>query len=53
MTIAQAKDDFVNNKDAVIQLLINAICKVDCEIPRVLKGDFTELLATHAASKWY
>ena len=44
MTIAQAQDDFYNNKDKVIQLLIKSIVQVDCEIPRVLKGDFSSLI---------
>ena len=43
MTVEQAKTDFFNNKDAVIQELIKHVMFVDCEIPRTLKGDFSEL----------
>ena len=37
MTVEQAKTDFFNNKDAVIQELIKHVMFVDCEIPRTLK----------------
>ena len=32
--------EFDENKDKVVNMLIENVMKVDCEIPRVVKGDY-------------
>ena len=38
--IKQIDNDYNNNKDAVIDMLIRNVMNVNVEIPRVIKGDF-------------
>ena len=44
MSVEEAEIDFGRNKNKVIELLIESVLKVDIEIPRVLKGDFSSLM---------
>ena len=44
MTVEEAEDDFAKNQQKVIQMLIEQVIHVDTSIPRVLKGDFSELI---------
>ena len=46
MSVEEAEDDFAKNQQKVIHLLLEQVLHVDTSIPRVLKGDFTELLAS-------
>jgi hypothetical protein len=35
-------NDFLKNKDSVMEMLIKNVITVDVDIPRVIKGDFDE-----------
>ena len=41
-SLEQIENDFVDNKEDVIQMLIQNVMNVDIEIPKVVKGDFGE-----------
>ena len=38
--ITQIDNDYETNKMAVVDMLIKNVMTVNCEIPRVIKGDF-------------
>lgn len=38
------KKDFEANKDAVMQMLLQNVIKVNIEVPKVIKGDFENYL---------
>ena len=46
MSVEEAENDYNHNQNKVIGMLLEQVFKVDCEIPRTLKGDFAELLAS-------
>ena len=41
--LAQLTKEYKENRDSVIDMLVESCMKVDCEIPRVVKGNFEKM----------